>query len=259
MSNELLNLDSLISIWYDFKIGYGKEGTAMKQSLSDLLRLVSPDPEHPLEMTDDEVMRVLPLKDDDRRRDFVMRRFGLCGQESQSYSRIAAGCDVSVRYVHMGIGMAVARLRGRIRMNTIHETGNVRGTRIADLDLSTRTTNCLQRAGIEYLSQLTDVHEAYLLGIWSFGSKCLAEVRAVAEAAGIKFRGRRATETTPEMSIADLVSQQSLRRLAPSGLVTLADVAELVKGQCNADDPFWQISNQDLGVVFFHLAAAGLL
>ena len=48
---------------------------------------------------------------------------------------------------------------------------------IVELDLSVRSENCLHRAGIETIGQLTEKTEGELRKIRNFGEKCLAEVK----------------------------------------------------------------------------------
>ena len=49
---------------------------------------------------------------------------------------------------------------------------------IEELNLSTRTYNCLKRAKIETVEQLSRISDDDLMRIRSFGQACLAEVRA---------------------------------------------------------------------------------
>ena len=50
-------------------------------------------------------------------------------------------------------------------------------TQLEDLELSTRTANCLQNAGIETVAQLADKTENELRKIKNFGPKSINEVR----------------------------------------------------------------------------------
>ena len=50
-------------------------------------------------------------------------------------------------------------------------------TQLEDLELSVRTANCLQNAGIETVAQLADKTENELLKLKNFGRKSLKEIR----------------------------------------------------------------------------------
>lgn len=61
-------------------------------------------------------------------------------------------------------------------------------TRIEELDFSVRTYNCLKKAAILTVSDLTKITEGELMGIRNFGRKSLTEVREKLDGFGLKLR-----------------------------------------------------------------------
>jgi DNA-directed RNA polymerase alpha subunit len=59
----------------------------------------------------------------------------------------------------------------------------------AGRDIATRASNFLFRYGIHTVSSLTSKTEADLLGLRSFGTGCLGEVRRVLKAHGLHLAG----------------------------------------------------------------------
>ena len=51
--------------------------------------------------------------------------------------------------------------------------------RVEDLELSVRSANCLQNAGIEYIYQLVQRSEQEMLKTKNFGRKSLNEIREI--------------------------------------------------------------------------------
>jgi DNA-directed RNA polymerase subunit alpha len=59
---------------------------------------------------------------------------------------------------------------------------------IVDLDLSVRSYNCLRRAGIETVYELTQKTEEEMMKVRNLGKKSLKEVKEKLLAHGLKFR-----------------------------------------------------------------------
>lgn len=59
--------------------------------------------------------------------------------------------------------------------------------RVDELELSVRSSNCLQRAGIEYIWQLVEKSEAEMLKTKNFGRKSLNEIKEILEELGLKL------------------------------------------------------------------------
>jgi DNA-directed RNA polymerase subunit alpha len=59
---------------------------------------------------------------------------------------------------------------------------------IVDLDLSVRSYNCLRRAGIETVYELTQKSEEEMMKVRNLGKKSLKEVKEKLIAHGLKFR-----------------------------------------------------------------------
>ena len=59
--------------------------------------------------------------------------------------------------------------------------------RVDDLDLSVRSANCLQNAGIEYIWQLVEKTEAEMLKTKNFGRKSLNEIKELLSEMGLSL------------------------------------------------------------------------
>jgi DNA-directed RNA polymerase subunit alpha len=59
---------------------------------------------------------------------------------------------------------------------------------IVDLDLSVRSYNCLRRAGIETVYELTQKSEEEMMKVRNLGKKSLKEVKEKLLAIGLSFR-----------------------------------------------------------------------
>ena len=59
---------------------------------------------------------------------------------------------------------------------------------IEELDLSVRSYNCLKRAGINTVQELTNKSEADMMKVRNLGRKSLVEVKNKLEALGLSLR-----------------------------------------------------------------------
>lgn len=59
---------------------------------------------------------------------------------------------------------------------------------IEELDLSVRSYNCLKRAGINSVQELTDRTEAQMMKVRNLGRKSLVEIQEKLNALGLSFR-----------------------------------------------------------------------
>ena len=59
---------------------------------------------------------------------------------------------------------------------------------IEELDLSVRSYNCLKRAGINSVQELTDRTEAQMMKVRNLGRKSLVEIQEKMNALGLSFR-----------------------------------------------------------------------
>ena len=59
--------------------------------------------------------------------------------------------------------------------------------RVDELDLSVRSANCLQNAGIEYIWQLVEKTEAEMLKTKNFGRKSLNEIKEILSELGLSL------------------------------------------------------------------------
>jgi DNA-directed RNA polymerase subunit alpha len=78
---------------------------------------------------------------------------------------------------------------------------------IGDFELSARSRNCLERAGIQTLGDLTEISEHDLLGSKNFGETSLREIRDILKTRGLsigQFAAHGAAATAPLVSTADL-------------------------------------------------------
>lgn len=60
---------------------------------------------------------------------------------------------------------------------------------VKDLEFSVRARNCLKRANIKSLGELTDLTVADLLAIKNFGKKSLTEIREKLAQFGLSLKG----------------------------------------------------------------------
>lgn len=233
----------------------------MKLTPKDLLYAISPDKDHPLVMTDDEIMLALPLPINDMRRDWLMQRYGLCGWESMSLNQIAKKHQVGVGRVTGGINRAVDILRRHIKagLGAVNlSEPPTRNSLISDLPLNRRILRRCDREGWVWLGDLQGVSEGYLLRYGHIGRKLLEELRTICKTAGVRIVPKF-FEASPDEPLAGILSQNSLEIIEPTGAKVLSDLVPIVKGEYDPENRLWQISDQDLGVAFHCLAAAGLL
>ena len=59
--------------------------------------------------------------------------------------------------------------------------------RVDELDLSVRSANCLQNAGIEFIYQLVEKTEAEMLKTKNFGRKSLNEIKEILSELGLSL------------------------------------------------------------------------
>lgn len=78
------------------------------------------------------------------------------------------------------------RAHQRTKGTTMPET-DILDRSIDDLELSLRTANCLEFAGIKTVRQLVGKYEAELLKIRNFGRKSLKEIKAVLAESGLEL------------------------------------------------------------------------
>jgi DNA-directed RNA polymerase subunit alpha len=69
--------------------------------------------------------------------------------------------------------------------------------RVDELDLSVRSANCLQNAGIEYIWQLVEKSEAEMLKTKNFGRKSLNEIKEILQTMGLSL-GMRLDAAAPQ-------------------------------------------------------------
>jgi len=133
---------------------------------------------------------------------------------------------------------------------------------VDELDLSVRSTNCLNNARIEYVFQLVAMTEVQLLKIKNFGRKSLHEIQEILVGLGLGFGMRLPIEVGDYAVIEDarealrncLVENGSLERPLPSE--TPATLLPVVP-QAILDEP-WE-KHLDVSVRTWHgLVAAGL-
>jgi DNA-directed RNA polymerase subunit alpha len=58
---------------------------------------------------------------------------------------------------------------------------------VAELELSVRSANCLQNAGIKYIGELVQKTEAEMLKTKNFGRKSLNEIKEILREMGLDF------------------------------------------------------------------------
>ncbi|TWU55085.1 DNA-directed RNA polymerase subunit alpha C-terminal domain-containing protein [Rubripirellula reticaptiva] len=84
----------------------------------------------------------------------------------------------------------------RIPLSRVEEESRLRSERldlsIAEMELSVRTTNCLEETGILTVRDLLNATPRRLLSISNFGEKTLDEVYAALESLGFYRPGRQA-------------------------------------------------------------------
>jgi len=89
----------------------------------------------------------------------------------------------------------------RIPISRVEEEARLRKERlelsIAEMNLSVRTTNCLEETGILTVRDLLHATPKKLLNISNFGEKTLDEVYTALEELGFYRPGKRAPVATP--------------------------------------------------------------
>lgn len=73
-------------------------------------------------------------------------------------------------------------------VSTFGSVGNAPDARIEELDFSVRTYNCLKKANILTVGELTQISEVDLMNIRNFGRKSLTEVKEKLQAMGLRLK-----------------------------------------------------------------------
>ena len=112
-----------------------------------------------------------------------------CGLASKKYSYSCTQNDLEhdicsyLKLIESGDFVVIKKETVKMTLSGIDSD-----TTIADLDLTTRTYNCLLRHGIYTVNQIARLSKAELLGIRNFGSQSYKEVLSVCDKLGIELK-----------------------------------------------------------------------
>jgi DNA-directed RNA polymerase subunit alpha len=135
-------------------------------------------------------------------------------QEALSFSS-------QIALTHLGVFQgietkALAFERKEVAVNTDREEMLRKlSQRIDEIELSVRSTNCLNMAGIRYIGELVVMREAEMLQFRNFGKKSLAEIRAKLMSLGLGFERERDLASNygiDRKNIRDLIEQHLAQR-----------------------------------------------
>lgn len=134
----------------------------------------------------------------------ALMNLGLLYEDSEHY-RAAAFCFRRVLEIFPGHARATLYLRDIEASTDMYydeeavrrsrELDQVLYTPIADFELSARSRNCLERAGIHTLGDLTETTERDLLAGKNFGDTSLKEIKSILESRGLRLGQSLAPET----------------------------------------------------------------
>ena len=82
--------------------------------------------------------------------------------------------------------------------------------RVDELELSVRSQNCLQNAGIEYIHQLVEKSEAEMLKTKNFGRKSLNEIKEILSNMGLSLGMK--LEEFPERAALDSMHREQVEQ-----------------------------------------------
>jgi DNA-directed RNA polymerase subunit alpha len=106
------------------------------------------------------------------------------------------------------IGQVVAEpVRGNVMAQAVEP--DVYNTLVDKLELSSRTVNCLKRAGIYKVGEVLERNKAYFLGIRNFGERSWKELSSQLEMKGLPIPS--ATDSEAEDDLRDPVSTREIQ------------------------------------------------
>ena len=90
--------------------------------------------------------------------------------------------------------------------------------RIGEIELSVRSTNCLNGAGIQYIGELAVMKESDMLGFRNFGKKSLGEIKAKLYELGLGFEMELAEHGITRENIVSVIEEYLAERQSDLGV-----------------------------------------
>ena len=102
---------------------------------------------------------------------------------------IALAAKLLVEHFQLFVGISELAKNTDVMTESVSESENkYQNMSIEDLELSCRSYNCLKRAGIQTVEELTQKTEEDMMKVRNLGKKSLKEVKDVLQELGLGFR-----------------------------------------------------------------------